>query len=413
MQYNWKKNTAIFLAGQAVSILGSSLVQFAITAHIILKTGSGVSATISILCAILPTFLLSPFAGVWADRFNRKILIMVADGFIAAATLIVAILFITGYDQIWLLYVVLAVRALGAAVQTPAVGAVLPDIVPEEHLTRVNGINGSMQSLFALASPMLGALVLSLVPLGYVFFIDVVTAVIAIVILMTAFVLPAREKKPEASGHFLKELSQGIKYIMDRKYLRQFFLFCFVFFFMMAPAAFLTQLQVARNYGNEYVYLATIEVAFSAGMLAGGILITTWGGFKNRVHTMFTSAFIMGICTLLLGIKIPFAPYVGLMVLFGVAMPLLNTPATVMLQERVDYQYIGRVISIMTMINTSMMPLGMVAFGPLADIIPIEWLLLGTGAAIIGVSFLMLKSNALIKAGETGLTNNEECPEHP
>lgn len=411
MQYNWKKNTAIFLAGQAVSILGSSLVQFAITAHIILKTGSGISATISILCAILPTFLLSPFAGVWADRFNRKILIMAADGFIAAATLIVAILYITGYEALWLLYAVLAVRALGAAVQTPAVGAILPDIVPEEHLTRINGINGSMQSLFALASPMLGALLLSFVPLGYVFFVDVITAGVAIVIMLTAFVLPERKIEAKADGNFINELLLGIKYIMKRIYLKQFFLFCFIYFFMMAPAAFLTQLQVVRNYGDDYFYLAAIEVAFSAGMLIGGIAITAWGGFKNRIHTMFVSTLIMGICTLLLGIKIPFAPYVGLMVLFGAAMPLLNTPATVMLQERVDYQYLGRVMSIMTMINTSMMPLGMVLFGPLADLIPIEWLLLGTGAFVIAVSFFMVKSTALIKAGMTGSENSDTCTE--
>lgn len=401
MTYRWKKNTAIFMSSQAISILGSSLVQFAITSYITVQTKSGIYATIGILCAILPMFLLSPFAGVWADKYNRKYLIMIADGGIAICTLIVAIIFMLGHGSIGLLFVALTIRALGSAVQTPCVGALLPDIVPEQHLTRVNGINGSMQALFSLASPVLGALLLSMVPLGMIFFVDIVTAVMAIVIMLKAFQLPKKEKVPKAreEENYFSEMKQGIRYIFKTRFLVEFFGFCAVYFIMMAPAAFLTQVQVARNYGGDYWYLSAIEVAFSVGMLIGSLAISAWGGLKNKVHTMMLAAAVMGLCTFALGIRMPFTPYVLFMGIFGMAMPFINTPAMTLLQERVEPQYMGRVFGIMTMINTSMMPLGMVIFGPIADITSIEILLIVTGLITLVMALCMGRARELCKVG--------------
>lgn len=401
MNYNWKKNTAIFMSSQAISLLGSSLVQFAITSYITVQTKSGLYATIGILCAILPMFLLSPFAGVWADRYNRKTLIIIADGGIAACTLLVAIAFIMGYESIELLFAALIIRALGSAVQMPCVSALLPDIVPEKHLARVNGINSSIQSLFALASPILGALLLSMIPLGPIFFIDIITAVIAILIMLMALKIPTKEKIEKISDNYFVEMKQGMKYILNSKFLVEFFAFCSIFFIMMAPAAFLTQVQVVRNYGEDYWHLSTIEVAYSVGMLLGGILITLWRGFKNRVNTIMLAVMLMSLCTFALGIPMPFPPYVFFMGLFGMAMPILNTPAMTMLQEKVDSEFRGRVFGIMTMLNTSMMPLGMVIFGPIADYISIEILLIITGVITLITALCMIRAKALHKAGMT------------
>ena len=177
---NWKRNIIIFLGSQTISLFGSSLVQYAIMWHITLTTQSGMMMTLFIICGFIPTFLLSPVAGVWADRYNRKILIIVSDGLIAMSTLTLAILFLMGYDSIWLLFVMAAVRAIGAGIQTPAVGAILPQIVPEDQLTKVNGINGSLQAIIMFVSPMVSAALLSMTSLEVIFFIDVITAAIAI-----------------------------------------------------------------------------------------------------------------------------------------------------------------------------------------------------------------------------------------
>lgn len=165
----WKKDIILFLSSQTISLFGSSLVQYAIMWYITLTTESGMMMTLYIICGFIPTFILSPFAGVWADRFNRKILIMAADASIAVATLVLAIVFLLGYEATWLLFVMAAIRALGTGVQTPAVGAILPQIVPKEQLTKINGINGSIQAIIMFVSPIVSAGLLTWTTLEMIF----------------------------------------------------------------------------------------------------------------------------------------------------------------------------------------------------------------------------------------------------
>lgn len=400
MQVKWKKNTMIFLACQMISLFGSALVQYAITWHITLTTQSGAYMTLAIVCGFAPTFLLSPFAGVWADRYDRKKLIILADGAIALTTLILAISIMLGNNAIWPLFVALGMRALGSAVQTPCISAILPSIVPEEHLTRVNGINGSAQSLITLASPMISAVLLKTAPYFSIFFIDVVTAAIAIIMLLTVFKLPShREKKPLEAPDYLGEMRSGFSYVGRTKYLKNFFIYLATMNLLFAPAAFLTPLQVTRNFGENEYYLMAIEMAFAVGMILGGVTIAAWGGFKNRIHSIGFAVIAMAVCTSILGLSIPFWMYLIVMGLFGLAMPLCNTPAIVMLQERVDPDYMGRVFGVMTMISSSVMPIGMLVFGPLADIVPIERLLLGTGIVMLLLALLFLRDKPLLQAG--------------
>ena len=191
-----ERNVTLFLASQAISLFGSALVQLAITWYITLTTQSGSMMTISIVCGFLPTLFVSPFAGVWADRFDRKLLIVVADSLIALCTLILAILFFMGYDSVWLLFVASAIRSLGAGIQMPAVGAFLPQFVPQEMLTKVNAINGTIQSTMTLLSPMLSAALLTVASIEAIFFVDVVTAALAVTILLGFLRVPTHRPGP-------------------------------------------------------------------------------------------------------------------------------------------------------------------------------------------------------------------------
>lgn len=356
--------------------------------------------TLFIICGFIPTFILSPFAGVWADRYNRKMLIILSDGLIAFSTLILAILFLTGYGSIWLLFVIAAVRALGAGIQTPAVGAILPQIVPEDKLTKVNGANGSIQALVMFVAPIASAALLTVTELEWILFIDVLTAALAILILLFFLKIAPHEKAAieQHEGYFL-DFKLGINYIKNHAFLKQFFLFFAVFFVLMAPAAFLTPLQVTRSFGDDYWRLSAIEIAFSVGMMAGGALIASWGGLKNKVHTMTFASLLMGICTLGLGIVPIFWLYLIVMAMFGVAMPLFSTPSSVLIQEKVDPNFLGRVFGVFGMISTSMMPIGMLIFGPMADVIQIEWLLLGTGLLILVLAMALVRNKPLLIAG--------------
>ncbi|WP_071396550.1 MFS transporter [Bacillus tuaregi] len=406
LKENWFKNIILFLSSQTISLFGSSVVQYAIMWHITLTTESGLMMTLYIICGFIPTFILSPVAGVWADRYNRKLLIILADGAIATATLILAILFLMGFDSIWLLFAIAAVRAFGTGVQMPAVGAILPQIVPKERLTQVNGANGSIQAIIMFISPMISAALLGVTSLEMIFFIDVITAAIAIVSLLALKVSVHEKAADKQTTSYFSDFKQGLQYVNTHDFLKKFFLFFAVFFVLMAPAAFLTPLQVTRSFGDDVWRLSAIEIAFSVGMMAGGGIIASWGGFQNKIKTLGFASVIMGICTFALGIVPIFWVYLAFMGIFGVAMPIFNTPATVLLQEKVEEEYLGRVFGVMGMISTSMMPLGMLIFGPIADFIKIEWMLLGTGIFIIILAIFLGRNKVLIEAGKPALKEN-------
>jgi MFS transporter, DHA3 family, macrolide efflux protein len=398
---HWKRNTILFLGSQTISLFGSALVQYAIMWYITLNTQSGVMMTISIICGFVPTFFLSPFAGVWADRYNRKMLIILADSLIAISTLILAILFLMGYEALWLLFLMSAIRAIGTGIQGPAVGAILPQLVPEDKLTKVNGTNGSIQALIMLLAPMASAALLTMASMEAIFFIDVVTAAIAIMILLTFLHIPIHAKAAEKqTTSYFTDLKQGFIYIQNHSFVKKFFVFFAFFFVLAAPVAFLTPLQVTRSFGDDVWRLTAIEITFSIGMMLGGGFMASWGGFKNKIHTMTLAALVMGACTFALGITSVFWIYLVFMGIVGVAMPIFNTPSTVLLQEKVEGDYLGRVFGVLGMISTSMMPLGMLIFGPISDIIDIEWLLIGTGILMFIQGFFLVGSKVLLEAGK-------------
>lgn len=401
LKQNWKRNIILFLGSQTVSMFGSTLVQYAIMWHVTLSTQSGVMMTLFIICGFIPTFLLSPFAGVWADRYNRKMLIIYADAMIAAATFILAIVFLAGYGSAWLLFVMAAIRALGTGIQTPAVGAILPQIVPSEQLTKVNGAYGTLQALMMFVSPMVSAALMSVAAIEIIFFIDVVTAAVAIVTMLVFFNIPMHQKAAEVQeASYFHDIKLGLSFIKHHAFLKNLFLFFAVFCVLMAPAAFLTPLQVTRSFGDDVWRLTAIEIAFSVGMMAGGGMIASWGGFRNKIYTMSLASLVIGVCTFALGVMPNFWIYLLFMALFGVAMPFFNTPTNVMIQEKVDENYLGRVFGVLGMISTSMMPVGMLIFGPIADVIQVEWLLIGTGMLVLVLTLFLARNKALLEAGK-------------
>ncbi|MDR0861877.1 MAG: MFS transporter [Oscillospiraceae bacterium] len=409
MEINYsKRNIILFLAGQIVSLFGSSLVQCAISWHITLETQSGTMMTIAMVCGFLPTFLVSPFAGVWADRFNRKKLIIFADALVAAATLGLALAFSLGVRDVRLIFAVMAVRGLGQGIQQPAVSSILPSLVPQDKLLRVNSINSTAQSVMMLASPALAAALISVASLENIFIIDVVTAAIAIAILSVFVKVKQRpaERQTEKAD-YLQDLKLGLGYIARHKLVKQLFVFNAVMSILAAPIAILYALQVTRLFGAEAWRLGFADTGFAVGMLLGGILLTLWGGFKNKHTTMTLGMLVMSAGTVLCGIVISFPLYIALMIFIGIAMPIFNTPATTLLQEKVDPSFMGRVFSLMTMLSSLAMPLGLIVFGPLADVIGMNMLFILTGAAQLFVTLLVALNKTIRAAGLTATEKSD------
>jgi DHA3 family macrolide efflux protein-like MFS transporter len=300
-----------------------------------------------------------------------------------------------------MLFVVSAVRAIGEGVQMPSVGAFLPAIVPMDKLTRVNGINSSIQSLVTLVSPMLSGVMLTVAAIEAVFFVDVVTAAVAVSIMILFLHVPAHGKAlQDQKLNYLGDMYEGIKYIKNHNFIKTLFIFCAVYFILIAPLAFLTPLQVARSFGNDVWRLTIIEVVYALGMMLGGLIMASWGGLKNKLHTMVLSTFVIAVSTFALGLIHVFWIYTFMMGIIGLVLPVFNTPFTVLLQQKVEADFLGRVFGVLTMISSSIMPLAMIGYGPAADFIKIEWLLLVTGLLMLVQSFVMLKNKVLFEAGK-------------
>lgn len=404
---DWKKKTALFLTGQTVSLFGSSLVQFVIIWYITLTTQSGMMMTLATVFGFLPQIVISIFAGVWADRVPRKKLIIWADAGIAFFTLLLIVAFMTGFREIWLLFVISGIRSVGTGIQSPAVNALLPQLVPPQKLMKVNGINSSIQSLTLLISPAVGGALLTAAPLEICFMVDVVTALVAIVLMVVLKVMPLPKTEGPKAGYF-DDLRAGFSYMRTHPFIKDLLVFFAVFFFLIVPGAYLTPLLIARNYGEEVWRLTANEVIYSGGAILGGLAIAAWGGLKNRLYTIALFSGLFGLLMAVLGFTTNFVAYLIIMLMLGVCGPFLNATFTVMLQEKTDAQMQGRMFGFVQIIISTVMPLGMLIFGPLADVVKIEWLLIITGVVMVITGVCILFNHRLREAGKPLEVKSEE-----
>lgn len=386
---NWKRNVYIFIGSQALSSLGSSIVLYSLMWYITLETTSGTMMTLYFLLGLLPMLLIAPFAGVWADRFNRKWMIITADGLIAFVTLLLAIYYFLGYDALWPLFVISAIRAIGMGVQEPAVASIIPQLVPEEQLIKISGIRATINSMIHLMAPMIGMLLLTFMSLEVLFLVDVITATIAITILV--FFLKVGKPVRSEEKTYKEDFKEGFNYIRKHQSLKKLFTVMGLLYFFTSPAMFITSLHVARVFGEEVWRLTVMDVVYAVGMSIGGALLAKLGGFKNRLTTMLSATVVVSVAIMLLGIFDYYWFLLIAMFLYGSAMPFINAPATVYIQETIDKTYHGRVFGFYSMIATSMMPFALVIFGPLADIVSTASIFIFSGIILFIVALWMFR----------------------
>lgn len=393
-EYNWKKSIVRFLSAQTISLFGSSIVQYAIVWYITLTTSSGKMLMFSTLCGFMPQIIISLFAGVWIDRYERKKLVMLSDSAIAFSTLLLAVSFLAGYKNIWLLMAVLIIRSAGTGIQTPAVNAMIPQIVPAQQLMRVNGINSTVSSIIMFISPAVSGAVLSVASLEATLFIDVISAVIGVGITSTIFIKPYEKKLP-GKNSYLEEIKNGFAYLKENRFIKRLLIFQLVILFLISPSAFLTPLMVSRTFGEEVWRLTASEMTYSFGMIMGGLLIASWGGFKKKLNTTMLAGAFYGALMIGLGTAPLFLIYLVCNALIGITAPCYNAPITVTIQEKVIPEMHGRIFSFMQITTSCALPLGMVLFGPLADIFSVQSLLLVSGAVVVVISALVYGTSFL------------------
>ena len=390
----WKRRVSVFLVGQTVTTFGSMLVQYAILWHLTLTTKSGTVLALAAIFGFLPQAIVSVFAGVWADRINRKVMIIVADLSIALATFGLALLMLSGVDDLWLIFLVMAVRSFGAGVQTPAISALLPQIVPTEKLMRVNGINSSVQSSLMLLAPIAAAAIYANFSLVTILFIDVVTAIIGVVLLATVAVPTLARAANLDKPSYFADLKEGINYTFTHELVRWVIaIFGIVFLLIVAPSN-LSPLMLVRNFGTEVWKLTMLEISFGVGMVLGGVLMAILASKLDRLTTIVATSTLFGVLAIVMGFTTNLILFFSLFFLIGLIVPAFSTSAMTLLQETVEPERQGRVFGFVGIVVAVAMPLGMAILGPLADVVSVESILIATGAltVVIAVVAVLLPS---------------------
>jgi DHA3 family macrolide efflux protein-like MFS transporter len=376
----------VVFAGQAVSLLGSELVQFALVWWLTQESGgSATTLAVASLVGLLPPVFLGPFAGALVDRWDRRGVMMAADGAIALVTLALAALFALGVMQVWHVYVLMFVRALGGAFHWPAMQASTTLMVPERHLSRVAGMGQALRGIAGIAMPPLGALLLASVPLSAILAIDVATALVAIApLIFIRIPQPERAEEGETSSVW-SDLHAGLRFVWNWRGLAILIALISLLHFFAAPAFSLVPIAVTKTFGGGAFELAWMQSASGAGLLAGGLLLGAWGGFKRRIVTVLLGILLMGGCMAVVGVLpgTAFWVAVGAMFCAGVLAPMAVGSFQAIQQAVVPPEIQGRVFTLVRSGMDVMSPLGMVIAGPLADAVGVQGWYALTGSVIV------------------------------
>jgi DHA3 family macrolide efflux protein-like MFS transporter len=388
----WRLNFALFLGSQFFSGLTSLIVQYSLIWYLTRESGSATIVSLSTLVGILPMALLSPFAGPLVDRFYKKKILIASDATVATFALVLFLSsFITGGKfPTWLIFIALFIRAVAQTFQFPTLSAIIPTIVPEGELTRVNGQFSMMQSANNIIAPALGAFLFSVIDIRWLILLDILGAIIGISLIL--FVkIPHLEFTTTEQLDVWNETREGFNILKANQGMFQLTIIGSFMSLVFMPAVSLYPLMTLSYFGGTVGQAGLIEVVWSVGMLLGGLLISIFGGTKNRIVPMIASCLLMGL-TFTVSSFLPengngFIIFAICNFVAGLAAPYFNTLLMAMIQESFLPEQLGRVFGIMNALMSLAGPIGLIIAGPISDELGVNFafLIAGIGLFITGL----------------------------
>ncbi|MGG4049089.1 MFS transporter [Paenibacillus favisporus] len=378
-QQNWKHSFFTIWAGQAVSLITSAILQMAIIWYLTEKTGSAMVLSMATLVGFLPQALGGPVIGVLVDRWNRKTVMVLADVVVATAAAVLTLIAFYTELPVWVIMIVLFIRSIGSAFHSTALNAATPLIVPAEQLAKCAGYTQTVQSVSYIISPAAAAFLYSVWDLNAVVAIDIIGAAIAIMAVLLVKIPGPVARESVAGSGFVKELREGYDALKQHKGLIALLWIGGLFIFAFMPINALFPLMTMDYFGGTMKEASAAEIVFAVGMLAGGILLGRWGGFKNRSLTIMAAIFVMGIALFTAGV-LPadgFIAFLACCTIMGFSGPFYNGVQVALFQERIEPAYLGRVFGLFGSVMALAMPLGLIIGGMVADQIGVNgWFML-------------------------------------
>jgi DHA3 family macrolide efflux protein-like MFS transporter len=400
----------IIFGGQAFSLFGSRLVQFSLVWWLTKTSSSASVLAFASIMAILPQVLFGPFAGTLIDRWNRRTVLMISDGAIALAIVILALLYSQGTVQIWHIYTVMFVRSVGGAFQWPAMQASTTLMVPKKYLSRVSGLNQAIQGLANIMAPPLGALLIELLPIQNILAIDVSTAILAIgPLFFIQIPQPPRSNMVDNQPSVLSDLREGLRYLRNWKGVLMIMVMAMVISFLTNPAFSLTPILVTDHFSGGALEFAWLQSASGIGMVLGGFTLSVWGGFKRRIKTAMLALIFIGISITIIGLtpKTAFMVAVGAIFSFGFTNSIANGSFFAVLQATVPAEIQGRIFTLVMSGAMLTSPLGLAIAGPVADLFNVQiWFLIaGVVVTLMGLVAVFIPTIMQIEDRDTKLAN--------
>ena len=402
------KDFLTIFIGQAFSLFGSQLVQFTLVWWLTLRTsGSAIVLATAMIAALLPQIILAPLLGPFIDRWNRRKVMIIADTMIASAVILLAFLYSLDWIQIWHIYAIMFIRSVGGALHWPAMQASTTMMVPEKHLSRINGLTQSLQGLMNIIAPPLGAILIEILPIQNILAIDVGTALIAIApLLFTVIPQPKLDEKLKMiQRSVLTDLKDAFKFMFNWKGGLFILIGAMIVNLLIMPAVTLLPILVVNHFNGAALEFASMTAAMGIGTILGGVILGIWGGFKKRIVTGMVSFVLMGLSIAFIGI-LPETGFIIAIISFlftGFMMPIGNGSLFAILQATVPPEMQGRIFTLLLSGSAAMTPIGLAVAGPVADVIGVQiWYIIGgVGMMLIGLSAFL--SSAVMQIEEKAI----------
>lgn len=407
-------------SGQLISLLGSSISQFVIVWWITLETGSPLYLSLASFLGFAPVVLLSPFAGVLADRWSRKALIAVTDFIQALVTVALIMLFMLGSVSIWLVLAILTFRGVMQAFHFPATSAITPLMVPREKLSRINGLNYLLSGAVNMVGPVAAAVLLEIWAIYQILWIDAVTFLIAVVPLLVILIPSVRMKHEKSS--FREDFGEGLSFINGTRGFLTLLIIATALNFLLAPLSTLFPYFVKFDHFGEATNLAFVSAFFQGGIVAGGLLMSVFSRFKNKMLVITLAIYVIFLGYVFLALTPTglfwFMALAALIMSF--CLPIANVLLQTIVQTIVPLKMQGRVNSVMTSLASAATPVAMIIAGPIAALAGTVNLFMtcaGLGIIVLTVSWFFTdfkhveKMNVftdVTKAAFTGIVDAEE-----
>ena len=398
---NWKRVFAIIWTGQFLSILTSSIVNFAIVLWLSLETGSAEVLAFATMAALLPQSVLGLFTGIFIDRWKRKRVMIMADSFIAFCTLILAVLFYFDLAKISHIYVLLALRSVGSAFHMPAMQASVPLLAPKSELMRIAGINQVIQSVCNIAGPALAGLFITMMKMTNILLLDVAGAAFACLSLCFVFIPDPSHEERNSELHLWREAKEAIMEVRNQYGLSWLFLLSILATFVIMPVSVLFPLMTLNHFAGNAFQVSLVEVSWGGGALLAGALLGLKKYRWNEILLINGMYIALGLTFLFSGL-LPVSGFIWFAVLTalgGVCGSLYFATFTTVIQSRIDPGVMGRVFSFY--MSFSMLPsmIGLLSTGFLADSIGLgnTFIISGGLLCLIGIISFFIPSLISLK----------------